>query len=290
MKFEIYADILFINNMTGNLLVLLSASVLMRVKFKKARIFFASFFGALYSTVLFFTNLPSLTVFILNLIFILVVIKMAFYTKSIRAYFKNAVYFFAANFLIGGCIYGLYSFTGVSKLTKLSNGIAYFNIPTFATFIFFILAVLLVMMISKLNGEVKISSLFINVSVRIAGMTIPLNGFIDTGNMMTDFLTGLPVLIAEAECFRPFFAESTYSKIISGNIEKMTSEEMKNIRLLPANTAFASSSLLVCIRPDYIILKSKSKETRADALIGLTGKKLSLTGEYNMLLSPAVNS
>ncbi|MBE6903713.1 MAG: hypothetical protein E7480_03800 [Ruminococcaceae bacterium] len=285
MVFEVYADILFLNCFSGNLLILICSCILMKKRIKKLRFIIFSALGALYSTVIFYIPLPFYLSSILNILFLLIIIFIIFQPKSFRQYIKSSVFFLIASSILGGCTYLIYNLTSFSSFISLSNGITYFNLPPIYCLAICAVAVLLLMTYAHINNETLKKNLIYTVDISVKGNTFTLEGLYDTGNLLRDFLTGLPVFIAQANIFENLFQKEVYLKIISGNIDTLTSEQLKGLRILPVSSAFSTGDLIVCLKPDKIIIHRENKSYETDALIGLVSKKLSLTDEYNMLLA-----
>ncbi len=257
----------------------------MKKRVKRIRFILFSALGALYNTFIFFIDIPFLLSSILNVFFILSVIFFVFTPKSVRQYIKYAVFFLISACILGGCTYLLYNLTALSGFISLSNGITYFNISPLYSIIILAISVSLLMIYAHINNETLKSNLIYKVDVYIKGNIFTLSGLYDTGNLLRDFLTGLPVFISEAYIFETLFEKDMYSKIISGNIDTLTTEQLKGLRILPVSSAFSTGDLIICLKPDKIIIKQQNNSFEADALIGLVSKKLSVTDKYNMLLA-----
>ena len=88
------------------------------------------------------------------------------------------------------------------------------------------------------------------------GRTVLLDGICDTGNVLTDLFTGLPVVV----CPREALAE-------------MLPDEMpaKGFRPLPFETV-SGSGMLWAFRPDQIAVVQNGHTRRIDALVGVTDR------------------
>lgn len=98
------------------------------------------------------------------------------------------------------------------------------------------------------------------------GRDVLLPAIRDSGNLLRDAVTGLPVIVAPTEGVRPLLPPGA-------DTEKMLSLP-RGFRLLRVRTA-AGEKLMPCFHPDQVILCFGSKEWEADAVVALSPGGLS---------------
>ena len=104
------------------------------------------------------------------------------------------------------------------------------------------------------------------------GQTAVLPALRDTGNLLTDSISGLPVIVLSQNLAKPFLPPGTDLKDLS--------TLPKGWRLVRAKTA-AGSGTLMCFSPDQIVIRQGKRSWSTEALIAVSGF------EENRALLPA---
>jgi len=117
---------------------------------------------------------------------------------------------------------------------------------------------------------------------RIRRVTVALNGrrtefsaLEDSGNELTDPLTGCGVLVAESGVLAPLFEDPGLPDLPAA--EALAAGTAGQLRLLPCRCVTAESGLLLCFRPEMLTVDGT---VRRDLLVAVSRTKLSGTGEY----------
>ncbi len=97
-----------------------------------------------------------------------------------------------------------------------------------------------------------------------------IKGFIDTGNGLSDPVSGDPICIID---------KSTAKKLL----EK---ETVKNIRYIPYRTIGNAEGVLPIIRVDRLRICGEQTCEIKQPLLGISEEKVSIRGEYEMILNP----
>lgn len=118
--------------------------------------------------------------------------------------------------------------------------------------------------------------------VRMGGQTVRLSAFHDTGNSLTDPVSGEPVLVAEAAALTQVLGKQAVRAVQQGNLEAaMRQLSAYQPRLIPYRTVGTSGGLLVAVRCETAELHSKSSRR---ALIALSPTPVSDRGDYHALM------
>ena len=110
------------------------------------------------------------------------------------------------------------------------------------------------------------------------GKAATLSVMLDTGNMLTDPLTGHPVIIAEKSALKgivPIGVDLTDPIAMSQHI--------KGIRLIPFKSLGCENGLLAGFKPDKVCADCDISE---NITIAIASGSLSKSGEYNALAGP----
>lgn len=105
----------------------------------------------------------------------------------------------------------------------------------------------------------------------------------DSGNELTDPVTGSRVLVAEAAALAPLFDAPELLALDAPTALTRLGEAggQRRFRLLPCNCVAAERTLLLCFRPDEIRVDEKP---RRDLLVAVSPHRLSPDGEYQAIL------
>jgi stage II sporulation protein GA (sporulation sigma-E factor processing peptidase) len=114
------------------------------------------------------------------------------------------------------------------------------------------------------------------------GRTLRLRALEDSGNALTDPLTGDAVLVAEAAALAPLFTEPALLCLDAPEaLARIEGAEGRGLRLLPCSCVAAPRALLLCFRPDSIAVDGKA---RRDLLVAVSPHRLSPEGRYEAII------
>lgn len=253
----IYADVLIVLNIYVNFFLLKITAGITHSPLRTGRCIAASVYGSLFSLMILIPRLSTALSLAIKLAAAVSIVALAFGIHGKKRLLLNTVSFFAANFILAGTIYAVY--------TMLEPGFIHFNNAYF--YIDFSL-LLLIITTAALYLAVRIIRIRLDKSpaehgcysvlIRAGEKVISLSGLADTGNGLVDYFTGAPVVICAQECF----AELTGSDLQISSLPK-------GFRLLPCS-AVSGSGLIPVFRPDEVLITNCQSGERkpVDAIIG----------------------
>ena len=251
----IYADVLIVLNVYVNFFLLRITSRLTHSPLRGWRCILAAFYGSLYSLMILLPQLPEIVNFLIKSAAAVTIVICAFGIQSRRRLLINTGTFFAVNFLLAGCIYGVYTWLRPAGM-HFSNGSFYID---------FSLTVL-VITTAVFYGIVRIGLMLTRncaddsyrVVIRYNDRVTSIDGLADTGNKLIDYFTGTPVVICGEDKFRELTG-------FGGDISQLP----RGFRLLACTTVSAEGVIPV-FRPDEVLIISRvTGERRAvDVMIG----------------------
>ena len=123
------------------------------------------------------------------------------------------------------------------------------------------------------------------VSVTLGGRRADFTALEDTGNELTDPVSGGPVVVAEAEALTGLFDMETVALLRGDAAESFTALAdtaalRGRLRLLPCSGVTGAQGLLLCFRPDAVTVDGQ-KYTRA---VAVSPRSLSPDGAYRGLV------
>jgi stage II sporulation protein GA (sporulation sigma-E factor processing peptidase) len=234
------------------------------------RLLISATFGALWAIVA--VMLPSDIKVIVNIctyvLISFVMIKICAGKCNFRDIVKGVITLYAAVFMLGGMIHLLYYYTYAGYLMKQ------IVVRENSLILFIIVSMILLSLIYTQLARIKVySDKKCRICCVIQGREVNMQGFIDTGNVLSDPFIHQPVCIAEKNNFEHVLNEiNDYTKV--------------KYHIVPYRSLGCDHGLLEVITVDtmYIYYGEKKREI-SNALVGLTGNKLSTDGEYSFLVN-----
>ena len=114
------------------------------------------------------------------------------------------------------------------------------------------------------------------------GRALTLRTLEDSGNALTDPLTGDGVLVADAEALAPLFDDPALLRLDAPEaLARLEGEQGRGLRLLPCACVTAGRGLLLCFRPESLAVDG---EARRDLLVAVSPNRLSPEGRYDAII------
>ena len=278
MELTVYADVLFALNFVINMILLSITAHLSKIRACAMRKSISSAIGAAYAVIMFVPQFACTDSLILKFILSSVMISVAFGVKNIKLYFKLLSVFYMVTLMSGGCSLAFAYFSSEqSSPFVVNNGVVYFDTNLGAI----VLSSLCCLLVMKLSGSLyKRYSLraFHRLVIYKDGKAATLSVMLDTGNMLTDPLTGHPVIIAEKSALKGIVPMSVD---LSDPIAM--SQHINGVRLIPFKSLGCENGLLAGFKPDKVCADCDISE---NITIAIASGSLSKSGEYNALAGP----
>ena len=290
MRPTVYIDVLFFINLLINLILLYVSARLLSLKIKPLRFLIASFFGALYSVLIFF---PDFNVFYsgsAKLLSSLAIIAIAFNIKGWRLYFKTLGIFYLVTLLFGGCVFALFYLSGIGSRVGavIKNGIIYFDLPW--QFLFFSIGIsyIIISGIWKSILNRARGNSFVSLNIEYSGSNATIRALLDTGNSLFEPISHSPVIVTEFGEIKNILPESIRAAVESGNINF---EENFKIRVIPFSSVGKENGLLLGFQPDRVTATVNEHQYEIEnVIIGISPTRLSKDKSFQALINPAVIS
>jgi hypothetical protein len=127
----------------------------------------------------------------------------------------------------------------------------------------------------------------VDVEIKMNGKDIVLRAMTDTGNMLTDPLSGRAVALCELKAIEKLFPAEMTDYLRNGEFSaRICPEIVSKIRFIPARGALAGkTTLLAAFEPDLFTVINAGGRVEADILVAPVPYNLS-AGESRVLLPP----
>jgi len=124
------------------------------------------------------------------------------------------------------------------------------------------------------------------VELTLNGRSAAFTALADSGNELTDPISGCAVLVAEPEALSPLFDRPEWLSLPPAEAFRLlcgeqTEEKLPGLRLLPCRCASAEGGLLLCFRPECVRVDGV---VRDDLLAAVSRGRLSPDGAYSAIL------
>ena len=260
MQYEVYLDVLFLENMMMDFLILLAVKRVFPCSATYGSLLAGSFTGSLLTCIILFFPCPVWSRYIL--LFFLVNSCMTAIGLKIRTFpvfLKAWLLLYLASFLLGGIMSWLRLYFG--KFFRMTSFLFTLGICGFF---------LLYHGLLFLKKLWKLQNHSYDVILTINGKDFHLKAFLDSGNHLSDPLTGKPVhIISKNACQKIFFQISPES-----------------FRYIPYQTIQKTASVLPVLSIQKMRITGESECLIHSPLIGISEQKNFENGRYEMLLHP----
>lgn len=283
----IYLDVLILINLFVTYFLLCSVQRMLKLPFSAVRIWLASCVGGLCSMVILFPQLPAWMLQSEKLLLALVLTAIAFRVRPLRAFLKNTVCFYAVNFVFAGVMFGVWYLVTPAHMV-FRNGSVYFQISALTLAAATILSYLLLQVISRFMDHGVPKEDRVSIKIKWKGNEVLVSALMDTGNHLSDILTGLPVVICELDALKPLFPKDLVPCLKDLSLYHIQNQSLKHcFRLIPLHTVAGQSTTIV-FQPEEFEILSGATKGEYSVLVGMVTHSLSQDGSFSALIGPQV--
>lgn len=286
----VYVDILVLTNFIVDYFLLMLCARFIKAPIKRWRLLFSSGAASFSSLLIFAPELPAVLEIIIKLLISLLVVFLAFGYKNYIRYIKSAVFFYASNVLFAGGALLLWSFFKTGNIV-VRNGAVFYNISPITLILTTAVVYIISLIVSKIISRRKNIGKEYTVTLKLQGKEVDLVGIVDNGNMLTDVLSGSPVIVCDYRKIKPILTDEMIKIFKKQNFELgfyediITSSFSERFRVIPFDS-LGESGLMAALIIDSATLKSDKDETEIQNIImAVTHKKIA-GGEFDVLLNP----
>lgn len=258
----LYADILFLVNLSLNWFSLLLTSKIMKLKTSAIKLLSSAAAGALAGTVTILFS-QNLAVALCEIGATFLMCSIAFKSYSLGEYIKICTCLFASGVTLGGSLTLIYSFFNKSTIDFYSQSDlsgAVFILLSFAVTVTALIFERFIFSKKNVNrGEI---------TIEFEKKSISMPFFCDSGNFLSEPISGRAAIIVEDEILKNLLPEKFLDYDPTSNLYDVDKSIYKRMRLLPAKTVCGDSLMLGFI-PDRVVLVTQRGIKEADAVIAV---------------------
>ena len=275
----IYIDILLLLNFYVTYFLIVGACCILHQKAPVSRRILGSMAGTVSSLMIFLPALPLIVNIVLKVAVSLVITLASLGFGNIRALIKNTTVFFLISCVYAGIMLALWLFFAPMGMVY-NNGVSYLDIPFWAVILFTSVSYIILLIIRRvLDSKTDLDKKYQIEIVTYMGKAT-LTAIPDSGNKLTDFLTGLPVIFCDINMCSDICPPEIFTYLDDVNEKNIP---LQGIRLVPCSTV-SGDTLAVCFKPDKLIISDGQSDKEINALIGFTKKGFS--GGFGAIFNP----
>ena len=289
----IYLDVVLIENLIMNYIILFATGYILKIKLNHIRLIVSALLGGIYSILAYMEILPIYTNFLMKILLSVVMVYLAYNAKNIKLLLKQITIFYLTSFVFGGCSFALLYFIKPQEIL-MKNGMLIGTYPlkiaVLGGIVGFTISVIAFKVVKRrLNKK----DMFCDITVFVGEKNIKTKAMIDTGNMLKDPITRIPVIVVEKDILYqiiPYKILDNLEKIIGGEISNEIYEEevikyISKFRVIPFTSLGKENGMLLGLKVKKVIVEMDfNEEEIKDVIIGIYNKKLSKKNKYNALI------
>lgn len=251
----VYIDVLIVLNIYVNYFLLRITAGLTHSPLRTGRCILGAVWGSIFSLTILLPELGTVIPLLIKLGAAVSIVAISFGISGKKRLFINTAAFFAANFVLAGAVYGIYSLLR-PQFIHFHNASFYIDFSLLVLIVTTAALYFALRLLRLITDKAPTGSYL--VYVRSGKKVLKLSGLADTGNGLVDFFTGAPVIICSEDSFSELTGKALDISLLP-----------RGFRLLPCR-AVSGSGLIPVFRPDEVLIYSDDSGERkaVDAMIG----------------------
>ncbi len=278
----VYADTLFLLNLTVDYLLLLLTARLTGRYVRRRYLLLGAAVGAVFALLLYFPPLPTLLSLALRVLCGGLTLLCAFGGQPYRHWPRLGGTFLLLTCLLAGVVFAL----GQTGRVSQQNGSIYYDISSGVMLIgFTVIFCLSGLVLGK--GRASAGRAWRAITLEQNGAVVDFRALCDSGNLLRDPINGKSVIVAEPAALAPLFhlTEPELRALLRTDdretmLALLRERATTPVWLLPVQTVGAGG-LLPVFCPRRLLIEGKEQ---AGYLIGMTAERLALGGDCSALM------
>ena len=289
----IYLDVVLLENLCMNYIILFATGYIMKLKMKHWKLILSALLGGIYAVISYLEILPLYSSIPMKILLSALMVYIAFSAKSIKILSKQLVLFYLTSFVFGGCAFALLYFIRPQDIF-MHNGVYVGTYPVKIALLGGIVGFIVTYIAFKIvKTKLSKKDMIHSICIKIGGKELNVKAMLDTGNLLKEPITGIPVVVVEKEKLYSILPANLLDHIeefIGGDgtkrIENLEEKAyLTKLRLIPFSSIGTHNGLMLGLKADEVtITKEEQIETRKDIIIGIFPNKLSKNNLYSALI------
>ena len=287
----IYIDVVILENLVMNYIILYATGIVTKSKINHIRIIIASLIGAIYAVIEYWSKITIYSNITIKLILSIIIIYVAFNPQNIKKMCKDLLLLYLTTFTFGGAAtYLIYVVKPQNVIIK--NGTYVGSYILKIVFLGGILGSIIIITAFKIvKNKLSKKDMYCKIKIELNGKELILNTMIDTGNMLKEPISGLPVVVIEHTKLYNIIPKEILNNIetiLGGDFDKIPKhikeQYMSKLKVIPFASLGKQNGMLLGIKTEKIEIMEETNKKNREAIIGIYNKSLTKKGEYNALI------
>lgn len=288
----IYLDVVIVENLIMDAIIIYATAIVLKVKIRHLRIIISSLIGAIYSVLSYISDLEVYNNLFLKIFLSIVMVYIAFSPQNIKTLMKQILIFYLTSFLFGGVAFALIYVIKPQEIL-MKNGLFLGMYPLKTVFLGAIVATaILITAFKVVKSNITKKDMMCNVSIELNNKTVNIKTMIDTGNMLKEPISGLPVIVVENTALYELIPKEILDNlddILGGDFQKIPdnikSTYIAKLKWIPYSSLGKQNGMLVGIKADKATVEKDDQVIEHDnVIVGIYNKSLTKRGEYRGLI------
>lgn len=289
----IYLDVVLLENLCMNYIILFATGYIMKIKMKHWKLIVSSLLGGIYAVVSYLEILPIYSSLPMKLLLSILMVYLAYHAKGIKQLSKQLVLFYLTSFVFGGCAFALLYFIRPQDIF-MQNGVYVGTYPLKIALLGGIVGFIITYIAFKIvKTKLKRRDMLYEIQIKMANQTINLQAMLDTGNLLKEPITGMPVIVVEKEklySILPTNLLDHIEELIGGEgskkLENLEEQEyLARLRVIPFSSIGKQNGLMLGLKAEKVMIKLEEEwEVKNDVIVGIFPQKISKNNTYSALI------
>lgn len=288
----IYIDVIFFENLIMNSIILYATSIILKIKVKVIRLIISSSIGALYAIILYISKMSIYNSLISKIILAVIMLYIAFKPQNIKKLCKEILIFYLTSFVFGGVALYLIYFINPKQISIKNGMFAGENILKIIILGGIVAFIVIKISFKIIKTKMNSKDMFCDIHIQIGDKNISTKAMLDTGNLVKEPITNIPVIIVESSLLYEILPKeilNNLDNILKGDLtnipEEIQEQYLPKLRCIPFSSLGKQNGMLLGIRAEKLeVSKDDEVKVTKNIIVGLYEKSLTKRGEYRALI------
>lgn len=283
----IYVDVVLLENLCMNYIILFGTGYVIRLKIKHLRILLSSLIGAIYAILAYAGIFPMYANIFVKIVLSICMVYIAFYPKNIKGMVKELIVFYLVSFALGGCAFALLYIVRPQDIF-MKDGVYIGTYPIKIALLGGIVGFIVTYIAFKVvKTRMTKNELIYDMVIKIKDKELTTKVMLDTGNMLKDPISNMPVVLVEKSILYPILPKELLENsknILGGDFkenEDINNEYRTRLRIIPFTSVGKQNGMMLGIKVDEIkIITDVDEVINDNAIICVYEKEFSKRKKY----------
>ena len=290
----IYLDVVLLENLIMNYTILFTTGYILKIKINHIRLILSALLGGIYAILSYSDILGIYSNIFMKIILSITMMYISLKPKNIKKIVKELLIFYLTSFAFGGTAFGLLYLIRPQEIF-MRNGVLYGTYPIKIAIMGGIIGFgIMAVSFKMVKNRISKNDMYCQIKICINDKEKRIKAMIDTGNMLKDPITRMPVIVVEKRILYDLIPNKVLDnleKIIGGDLEnefyeeKIYLEYISKFRVIPFSSLGKQNGMLIGMKAQNVVVYiDDNEEIIHDVIIGISNQKLSKKDKYNALL------